>query len=157
MSLASFRCVAQSMARCLLAMGAIGIPYATSLAQTVIHSTAYTGVWFDAQKACVFEPFNAKYKSDGLSVVADPGLSSTTLVRLRSEKSKPTLDVAWLDGGISEQALKDDVLDGIEPQQVTNIDNMVPQGIYKAGSGGIYALSNRLLRAGNVLQPLRQG
>jgi putative spermidine/putrescine transport system substrate-binding protein len=143
----------QSVACCLTVAVVVSMPYATSLAETVVHSTGYTGVWFDAQKACVFDPFNAKYKSEGLSVVADPGLSSTTLVRLRSEKSKPTLDVAWLDGGISEQALKDDVLDGIEVQHVPNIGNMSPQGVYKTGSGSIYALSAGYYAQGMFYNP----
>lgn len=135
-------------------MAVLGIPYMkTRAAETVIHSSAYTGVWFDAQNACIFDPFNAKYKSEGLSVVADPGLSSTTLVRLRSERSKPTLDVAWLDGGISEQALKDGVLDAIDPQAVTNINNMVSQGIYKSASGDIFALSTGYYAQGMFYNP----
>jgi putative spermidine/putrescine transport system substrate-binding protein len=154
MSFASCRHAAQYAAGCLVAMFVFGIPYMkTRAAETVIHSTGYTGVWFDAQKTCVFEPFNVKYKSEGLSVVADPGLSSTTLVRLRSEQSKPTLDVAWLDGGISEQALKDGVLDAIDPQAVTNINNMVSQGIYKTGSGDIYALSTGYYAQGMFYNP----
>ncbi len=122
-------------------------------AETVIHSTGYTGVWFDAQKACVFDPFNAEYNSSGLSVVADPGLSSTTLVRLRAERGSPSLDIAWLDGGISEQALNDGVLDSIDPQAVTNIADMAPQGVYKSSTGGIYALSAGYYAQGMFYNP----
>ncbi|MGH7156116.1 MAG: extracellular solute-binding protein [Acetobacteraceae bacterium] len=154
MSFASYRRAARHMAGCLLAIGLAGGAVAdVQAAETVIHSTGYTGVWFDAQKACVFGPFNAQFKSEGLSVVADPGLSSTTLVRLRTERSSPTLDVAWLDGGISEQAWNDGVLGAIDPTVVTNMANMVPQGVYKSSNGDIYALGAGFYAQGMFYNP----
>lgn len=154
MSFGSCRPASHRMATYLVVMLAAGATcVGTQAAETVIHSTGYTGVWFDAQKECVFDPFNAEYKSAGLSVVADPGLSSTTLVRLRTERSKPSLDVAWLDGGISEQALKDGVLDAIDPQAVQNIGEMAPQGVYKTGTGDIYALSAGYYAQGMFYNP----
>jgi len=154
MPFANHRRHARTIAGCALAIAIVGAaPVATQAAETVIHSTGYTGVWFDAQKACVFGPFNDQYRAEGLSVVADPGLSSTTLVRLRTERSSPTLDVAWLDGGISEQAWKDGVLGAIDPKVVTNVANMVPQGVYKGDGGDIYALSAGYYAQGMFYNP----
>ena len=55
--------------------------FGAAAAQEKIVASGYTGVWFDAQKACIFEPFNAK--NSDIVVTTEPGLSSTTLVKLR--------------------------------------------------------------------------
>jgi len=73
-----------------LAFAAVG----AAAAQEKIVASGYTGVWFDAQKACIFEPFNAK--NSDIVVTTEPGLSSTTLVKLRQQKDNPEIDVAWI-------------------------------------------------------------
>ena len=113
--------------------------FGAAAAQEKIVASGYTGVWFDAQKACIFEPFNAK--NSDIVVTTEPGLSSTTLVKLRQQKDNPEIDVAWIDGGVSEQAWDVGVLDTLDPKALTNMAGLTEQAIYKAKDGGIFALS----------------
>ncbi len=57
--------------------------------------TAATGG--DAFKACVADPFT---KATGVTVVPEVGTSTVTLAKLQQQKDAPTIDVAWMDGGV---------------------------------------------------------
>ena len=107
----------------------------------------YGGEWGDAITACIVEPFK---KATGASVTPDPGVSTVTLGKLRQQKGSPIIDVAWIDGGVSEVAEADGVVDTISPDHVKNIANMIPEGIYKNKSGSIYALSTGFYSLGLV-------
>ena len=103
----------------------------------------YGGNWGDAFKACVADPFT---KATGVTVVPEVGTSTTTLAKLQQQKDAVKIDVAWMDGGISELAQAAGVLDSITAPGVANIANVVPQAIYKQGDAtyavgtGYYAL-----------------
>src|SRR5947208_16915103 len=64
---------------------ACGLAITTAQAQERINVVGYTSVWFDAQKACIVEPFNKATKD--VVVVMEPGLSSTTFVKLKQQKA----------------------------------------------------------------------
>ncbi len=107
----------------------------------------YGGEWGDAINACIVEPFK---KSSGASVTVDPGVSSVTLGKLRQQKGSPIIDVAWMDGGVSEVAEADGVLEAVSPDKIKNIANMIPEGIYKNKGGSIFALSTGFYSLGLV-------
>ena len=107
----------------------------------------YGGEWGDAITACIVEPFK---KTSGASVTPDPGVSSVTLGKLRQQKGSPIIDVAWIDGGVSEVAEADGLLEPISADRVKNISNMIPEGIYKNKSGSIFALSTGFYSLGLV-------
>jgi putative spermidine/putrescine transport system substrate-binding protein len=107
----------------------------------------YGGEWGDAIQACIVDPF---VKTTGIKVTPDPGVSTVTLGKLRQQKAAPTIDVAWIDGGVSELAEADGLVDDISPQKVPGIGNMVSQGVYKTKAGGIYALSTGFYSLGIV-------
>jgi putative spermidine/putrescine transport system substrate-binding protein len=90
----------------------------------------YGGNWGDAFKACVADPFT---KATGIAVNAEIGTSTVTLSKLQQQKQAPTIDVAWLDGGISELALESDVIDNLDAAAIKNMANLVPQAVYRSG------------------------
>jgi putative spermidine/putrescine transport system substrate-binding protein len=105
-------------------------------AQEALHVAWYGGNWGDAFKACVADPFT---KMTGVQVVPEVGTSTVTLAKLQQQKSAPTIDVAWMDGGVSELAQAAGVLDPITERGVPNLSKTLPQAIYK-DAVGIYAV-----------------
>jgi putative spermidine/putrescine transport system substrate-binding protein len=103
----------------------------------------YGGNWGDAFNACVAEPFT---KKTGTKVVAEIGTSTTTLAKLQQQAGAPTIDVAYMDGGISEIAQEAGVLAPIDLTKLPNAKNLSPKAAYKDGndvfaiSGGYYSL-----------------
>ena len=98
----------------------------------------YGGSWGDEIKKCIIAPFTAE---TGVQVEAEPGVSSVTLAKLRQQKGHPAIDVAWMDGGISEIAAGEGLVAPIDPKAVPNVANMIPEGVYKRADGTIFALS----------------
>lgn len=134
----------------LSAVSAVGLLMATagsSTAQESLTVAFYGGEWGDAIQSCIVEPFT---EATGIAVTPEPGVSSVTLAKLKQQKGNPAIDVAWLDGGISELTLDDDLVERIDPQAVPNINQMIPEGVYKDPNGGIYALSTGFYALGLV-------
>ncbi|WP_211231041.1 ABC transporter substrate-binding protein [Budvicia aquatica] len=103
----------------------------------------YGGNWGEAFLRCVADPFT---QETGIAVAAEFGTSTVTLAKLQQQKSKPTIDVAWMDGGISELAYAANVLDNLEPTTIPNLKNVLDKAIYTrdahtfAVSTGFYSL-----------------
>ncbi|WJF89170.1 ABC transporter substrate-binding protein [Paraburkholderia bonniea] len=103
----------------------------------------YGGNWGDAFRSCVAEPFT---KATGIAVTPELGTSTTTLAKLQQQKNAPSVDVAWMDGGISELAYQAGVVDNLDAAALPNLKNMLPQAVYRNGattyavSSGYYSL-----------------
>lgn len=108
-----------------------------SRAAGVVRVAWYGGNWGAAFNTCIAEPFT---KQTGITVVPEIGTSNTTLAKLRQQKQKPTLDVAFLDGGISELAQADGLLANLSPSAIPNMANLEPQAIYKTKDGHVFAV-----------------
>ncbi|MCZ0734363.1 ABC transporter substrate-binding protein [Phreatobacter sp. AB_2022a] len=125
-----------------LAASALAAP-AIAQKPTSITVAWYGGNWGDAFRTCVAEPFT---KATGIAVNAEIGTSTVTLAKLQQQKAAPTIDVAWLDGGISELAEAAGVLDRLDPAGLKNLGDVAPEAIYRNGSdiyavgGGYYSL-----------------
>ena len=106
---------------------------ATALAQQPASITVawYGGNWGDAFRACVAEPFT---KATGIAVNAEIGTSTVTLAKLQQQKAAPTIDAAWMDGGISELAFAAEVTDNLDGTAIPNLANTLPEAIYKSGA-----------------------
>jgi len=106
---------------------------APTLAQqpTSITVAWYGGNWGDAFRACVAESFT---KATGITVNAEIGTSTVTLSKLQQQKAAPTIDVAWMDGGISELAHAAEVTDTLDLAAIPNLANTLPEAIYKSGA-----------------------
>lgn len=98
----------------------------------------YGGNWGEAFNACVAQPFT---KATGIAVVPDIGTSTTTLAKLQQQKASPTLDVAWLDGGISELAEQAGVLETLDPARLKNLGNLIDRAVYRK-DGQAYAVGS---------------
>lgn len=96
----------------------------------------YGGNWGDAFKACVADPYT---KATGIAVTPEIGTSTTTLAKLQQQKNAPTIDVAWMDGGISELAQAAGVLDNLDRGSIPNLAHALPQAVY-ARDGAVYAV-----------------
>ncbi|MBD9650309.1 ABC transporter substrate-binding protein [Ensifer sp. ENS09] len=123
----------------------VGLPQ-TGLAQSAPQSITvayYGGNWGEAFDACVAQPFT---KATGIRVVAEIGNSTTTLSKLQQQTGNAVIDVAYMDGGISEIAEAAGVLAPIDLATLSNSAALQPQAAYKNGdhvfavSAGYYSL-----------------
>ncbi|ARU87675.1 ABC transporter substrate-binding protein [Pseudomonas sp. M30-35] len=125
----------------LLLAGCISSPGA--MAQQKLTVALYGGNWGEAFLSCVAEPFT---RETGIAVAAEIGTSTTTLAKLQQQKDSPTIDVAWMDGGISELAYAAGVLADLDPTAIPNLRNVLDQAVYSsdghtfAVSSGFYSL-----------------
>lgn len=97
----------------------------------------YGGSWGDAFQQCIADPFT---QATGVEVIPEIGTSNTTLAKLRQQKDKPTIDVAFLDGGISELAEADGLLRPMDPASIPNLSGLASSALYKA-DGNAFAAS----------------
>ena len=107
-------------------------------AQQRLTVATYGGNWGEAQKACILDPFA---KASGVQVVQETSVSTVTYNKLKQQKGNPSIDIAWIDGGISELAAADGVVAPIDPAKVPNISGLIDEAVYKNKDGKIYALS----------------
>ncbi|WP_153100053.1 ABC transporter substrate-binding protein [Paraburkholderia hayleyella] len=91
----------------------------------------YGGNWGDAFRSCVAEPFT---RATGIAVTPELGTSTTTLAKLQQQKAAPSVDVAWMDGGISELAFQAGVLDHLDATAIPNLKNLIPKALYRSGT-----------------------
>ena len=118
---------------------------ATATAQEITVAW-YGGNWGEAFKVCVAEPYT---KATGIKVNAEIGTSTVTLGKLKAQKDAPSIDAAWMDGGISEVAHADGVVENLDPARVKNLANVYPEAIYTA-DGARFAVSTGYYSVGIV-------
>jgi putative spermidine/putrescine transport system substrate-binding protein len=106
-------------------------------AQERLTIATYGGNWGEAQKACILDPFS---KASGIPVVQETSVSTVTYNKLKQQRGNPSIDIAWIDGGISELAAADGVVATIDPAKVTSIGGLIDEAVYTK-SGKIFALS----------------
>jgi putative spermidine/putrescine transport system substrate-binding protein len=90
----------------------------------------YGGNWGEAFRACVADPFT---KATGTIVNAEIGTSTVTLAKLQQQRAAPSIDVAWMDGGISELALAAGVVDDLDVKAIPNLARALPEAVYQTG------------------------
>ncbi|MDF1608667.1 ABC transporter substrate-binding protein [Hoeflea sp. YIM 152468] len=118
-----------------LATSSLTLPAA---AQDPITVATYGGEWGAALQACIIDPFT---EATGIAVTPEPGVSAVTLSKLLQQQDAPVLDVVWMDGGVSEQAVEKGVIATINPETVPGVAGMLDEGIYKTDDGNIFAVS----------------
>jgi len=109
-----------------------------ALAQQRLTVATYGGNWGEAQKACILDPFA---KASGVQVLQETSVSTVTYNKLKQQKGNPSIDIAWIDGGISELAAGDGVVAVVDAAKVPNISGLIDEAVYKNKDGKIYALS----------------
>jgi len=127
----------QKFSAALLVTGCIAAPAALADPQKITVAL-YGGNWGDAFLKCVAEPFT---KATGIAVASEVGTSTVTLAKLQQQKNSPTIDVAWMDGGISEMAYDAGVLADLDSAAIPNLKNIQDKGIY-TNAGHTFAVSS---------------
>lgn len=120
-----------TLASTLLLAGVAALSNGALAQQNKLTVAWYGGNWGDAFNACVAEPFT---KATGIVVTPEIGTSTTTLAKLQQQKSAPTIDVAWMDGGISELAQKAGMLEELSAKTIPNLNNVLEQAVYRSGT-----------------------
>lgn len=116
-------------------------------AQDALVVAAFGGKHGETLQKCVIQPFIDK---TGIKVTVDQGVSTITVSKLKQQKGNPSLDLVWLDGEVSQVAEAEGVFADIDPAQVPNIANMIPEGVYKNKAGKITGLSDGYYSVGIV-------
>ncbi|TEA76841.1 ABC transporter substrate-binding protein [Allopusillimonas ginsengisoli] len=98
----------------------------------------YGGSWGDAFQTCIADPFT---KATGIKVVPEIGTSNTTIAKLRQQQNNPVIDVAFLDGGISELAEADGLLRPLDDSAIPNLNQLQQSAVYKNAAGETFAAS----------------
>jgi putative spermidine/putrescine transport system substrate-binding protein len=107
-------------------------------AQERIVAAHYGGIWGKTIETCMFESFT---KATGIVVTPEPGVSTANKAKILQQKGNPAIDIAFIDGGISELALADGTIAVLDPKKIPNLANVIDEGIYKRKDGTIYAVS----------------
>jgi putative spermidine/putrescine transport system substrate-binding protein len=114
-------------------------------AQTLSVGGIYGGVWADSIRQSFLNPFAAK---SGVKLQVEEGISGVTLAKLRQQKGNPQFDVVWMDRVVSDQAIREDLIEPISPEALTNLKDIVPEAVIKDSSGRIMALTTGYWAAG---------
>lgn len=123
----------------------IQIPAANAASSLIV--SAYGGSWGDGLKACIFDPFSA---SSGIAIELEPSASTVTLSKLQAQASSPKIDVAWMDGGVSELARDAGVVASIDRSKVPGIENVLDEATYETSGGDLYAIGTGYFAVGLV-------
>lgn len=123
----------------------------TAIASPAVAETltvaVYGGQWGAAIEGCILEKFTA---ATGVTTVSEPGSSLVTMTKLKQQANDPTIDVAWMDGGISEMAHRDGLVATIQPSDISELDELVKSGVHKDEAGNIFSLSTGFYSTGIV-------
>lgn len=125
-----------AIAGCVLAL--LAVAPAGSAQETLQVGGIYGGVWADALRTAVIQPFAAK---QGVKVNAEEGISTVTLAKLRQQKGSPQFDVVWIDRIVSDSAIQEGLVERIDPAALTYSKDVAPQAFIKNKSGEIVAVT----------------
>ena len=80
-------------------------------AQGQLTVALYGGRFGEAIREGSIKAFQEK---TGAKVLEEQGVSTVTLGKMRQQKGSPAIDVAWIDGGVSEMAEAEGLVDAID-------------------------------------------
>lgn len=107
-------------------------------AQAQLTVAVYGGQLGDAVRTGSIKAFE---QATGAKVQEEVGVSTVTLGKLREQKANPTIDVAWMDGGVSEVAQAEGLVDTIDLAALPNGRDLFPEAVHKDSTGGVYAIT----------------
>lgn len=107
----------------------------------------YGGSWGEAIQSCIVDTFS---EQSGITVIPEPGVSTVTLGKLKQQRDNPAIDVAWLDGGISEIAAEEGLVETLDSEKIPGIADVIDEGTYRTEGGDIYALGTGYYALGLV-------
>src|SRR5690625_3912402 len=108
-----------------LSMTFIGVGASTAATAETLNIAMYGGLGGAALQECAVEPFK---KETGITVNVDPGTSAVTLTKLMQQGETSSIDLAWMDGGASEQAVVRGLLETFDESKIPNLKNLHEKG-----------------------------
>ena len=105
----------------------------------------YGGVWADSIRDGFLKPFGEQAK---VQLKLEEGISGVTLAKLRQQKDNPQFDVVWMDRVVSDQGIKEGLLEPISPAALTNMPDVVGEAFIKNAAGEIMAVTTGYWAAG---------
>jgi putative spermidine/putrescine transport system substrate-binding protein len=96
----------------------------------------YGGVWANSIRDSFLLPFGSK---NNVQLKIEEGISGVTLAKLRQQKDNPQFDVVWMDRVVSDQAIREGLIEPIDPASLTNLPDVSPEALIKDASGNIVA------------------
>jgi putative spermidine/putrescine transport system substrate-binding protein len=122
----------------LTAAGAATVVASRAAAQGQITVATYGGRFGEAIREGSIKAFQEK---TGAKVLEEQGVSTVTVGKLRQQKGNPSIDVAWIDGGVSELALAEDLVEPIDLSALGSVKDLFPEAIQKDRRGQVYAIT----------------
>jgi len=122
----------------LIAASATTLAASRAAAQGQITVALYGGRFGEAIREGSIKAFQEK---TGAKVLEEQGVSTVTVGKLRLQKGNPSIDVAWIDGGVSEQALAEDLVEPIDLSALSAVKDLFPEAIHKDRRGQVFAIT----------------
>ena len=91
------------------------------------------------------KPFGEQSK---VQVKIEEGISGVTLAKLRQQKDSPQFDAVWMDRVVSDQAIREGLIEPVTPSALTNTPDVVAEAFIKDASGQIMAVTTGYWAAG---------
>lgn len=105
----------------------------------------YGGVWADSIRAAFLQPFGSK---SGVELKIEEGISGVTLAKLRQQKENPQFDVVWMDRVVSDQAIREGLIEPISLDALNNKADVVGEAFIKDPSNQVMAVTTGYWAAG---------
>jgi putative spermidine/putrescine transport system substrate-binding protein len=96
------------------------------------------GIWAESFRAAILEPFG---KVAQVQVKSEEGISGVTLAKMRQQRDNPQFDIVYMDRGISDQAIREGLVEPVEPASLTHMADVIPEAFVKDKKGQIMAVS----------------
>jgi putative spermidine/putrescine transport system substrate-binding protein len=122
----------------LAAAGAASLVTSRAVAQGQITVATYGGRFGEAIREGSIKTFQ---EQTGAKVLEEPGVSTVTVSKLQQQKGNPSIDVAWIDGGVSELALAEGLVEPIDLTALGHAKDLFPQAIPRDKGGHVYAIT----------------
>jgi putative spermidine/putrescine transport system substrate-binding protein len=113
--------------------------------QTLSVGGIYGGVWADSIRAAFLQPFGSK---NGVQLKIEEGISGVTLAKLRQQKDAPQFDVVWMDRVVSDQAIREGLIEPVALDALSNKVDVVDEAFIKDSSGHVMAVTTGYWAAG---------
>ncbi len=120
------------------AAGAATVVASRAAAEGQITVAIYGGRFGEAIREGSIKAFQ---QNTGAKVLEEQGVSTVTVGKLRQQKGNPSIDVAWIDGGVSEQALAEGLVEPVDLGALPHAKDLFPQAVQKDRGGQVYAIT----------------
>jgi putative spermidine/putrescine transport system substrate-binding protein len=122
-----------------------GLTTAATAQDTLSVGGIYGGVWAKSIRESFLDPFA---KKRGVNVQIEEGISAVTLAKLRQQKGNPQFDAVWMDRIVSDQAIREGLVEPIDPKALKNLVDVADNAIVRDKDGRIMALTTGFWAAG---------